>query len=243
MTTPNELIDFYNREALSAQRYTSREFWERRYHTKRMNILKHLLGEEILGRCNTFLDIGCGTGEYLTFSRQYSTEVFGLDLSRKYLERCKSRNANGLVSADSRSLPFVDSSFDCVLCSEVIEHIREQDYSIRETLRVTKKFAVFSTPNQGLFRRLVSPFARSFIARVDLRVGHVNIRAFDELLERLANSRWEIVCAFTAQVLPPVLDKVHLPRLIEPFAETLERWSDHFLPKFGSISFVVLRRL
>ena len=44
-----------------------------------------------------------------------------------------------LVSiADINRLPFADASFDCVICSEVLEHIPEHEKALKELVRILK---------------------------------------------------------------------------------------------------------
>jgi SAM-dependent methyltransferase len=44
-----------------------------------------------------------------------------------------------LVSeADINRLPFADTSFDCVICSEVLEHIPDHEAAVKELIRILK---------------------------------------------------------------------------------------------------------
>ena len=44
-----------------------------------------------------------------------------------------------LVSrADIKNLPFASASFDCVICSEVLEHIPEHENALKELVRILK---------------------------------------------------------------------------------------------------------
>lgn len=44
-------------------------------------------------------------------------------------------------------LPFEDNAFDCVLCTDVLEHINNLHQMYDELLRVSKKYVVISLPN------------------------------------------------------------------------------------------------
>jgi ubiquinone/menaquinone biosynthesis C-methylase UbiE len=241
MTNSKNLSDFYDSEALVIERYASKYFWERRYHRKRMIVLQRIL-KDILPQCETFLDVGCGTGEYLLFSKHYSHQVFGLDLSKRYLQRSKPHKISGLILGDVRALPFRDLAFDCTLCSEVIEHVKEQNTSILETLRIARKFVLLSTPNQGILRIFVSRLAKHLLARIDTRVGHTGILKFPDLIQKFRNEQWKIADAFTIHVFPPVLDTIHLPKFAAPLIYKLECFLDRIMPLLGSISIVYLER-
>ena len=208
----------------------------------REEIIQTLLASNVFPSCDSFADIGCGTGEYLGFSRRFVHEVDGVDLSSRYLHRCKKWNPDGLISADVTFLPFRDRAFDCVLCSEVIEHVKELDKSVDEVSRIARKFVLISTPNHGILRSILSRFSKKLLGQIDGRVGHVNVMKFPALLGRVRRDSWRISEAFTALIFPPLLDDLGLPKAARPVIQALEVGSNHVLPRQGSISFVLLAR-
>jgi ubiquinone/menaquinone biosynthesis C-methylase UbiE len=79
------------------------------------------------------LDIGCGSNRILNAE----LSVVGLDIllnKLRYARRFKRPLINGSIWA----LPFKDAMFDCVICSEVIEHIPEGMKPFLEMRRVLK---------------------------------------------------------------------------------------------------------
>jgi ubiquinone/menaquinone biosynthesis C-methylase UbiE len=89
------------------------------------------------------LELGCGYGRMLQLAQESGiNELSGLDISTHQL-----RNAQELVpSAELQvhdiqtPLPFGDDSFDLVYTSEVLMHIPDAAPTIREMLRVARKY-------------------------------------------------------------------------------------------------------
>ncbi len=233
--------EFYDNEALVSARYSTEHFWENRYHNKRRGIVEKLLRNSFDG-CKTYLDIGCGTGEYLSFAGRFVNYVCGLDISKNYLWRCKSSEADDLIVGDSQKLPFQKQAFDCVLCSEVIEHVDPQETTIEEALRVSRKSAVISTPNHGIFRVLLAKLGKRKLSSIDAEVAHINILRFQELVSKFVNSEWRLSVAFTVNVFPPFLDLIRFPKAVAPVVGMLEWAMDKLLPSMGSITVIRLDR-
>ncbi len=98
------------------------------------------------------LDIGCGPGRHVCGAYQHheNVTVIGADLSHSDLLQAKDRlnyhdkigahkgGSWGLSVSDITSLPFKDEYFDLVICSEVMEHIPDEQKAISELLRILK---------------------------------------------------------------------------------------------------------
>lgn len=93
------------------------------------------------------LDIGCGSGLYLSVLDNY----IGIDISKKTLKKTKRRFKN-LILADARYLPFKDNIFDLIISIEVITHINKRDWEkiFKEISRVSKRnaFLILSLHNK-----------------------------------------------------------------------------------------------
>lgn len=81
----------------------------------------------------TVLDVGCGSSRILAFD----PSVVGLDVQLHKLRYAR-QFGNPLVHGSIFALPFADASFDCLICSEVIEHIPADQKVFDELLRVLK---------------------------------------------------------------------------------------------------------
>lgn len=69
-------------------------------------------------------------------------EFFGTDLSQEMIRACQTRTDHldmcHLTIGRIERLPFLDSSFDAVLCMGVLEYVEDSELAIREARRVLK---------------------------------------------------------------------------------------------------------
>ena len=80
------------------------------------------------------LVVGCGQGAEL---RVAGDTPFGVDISLTPLRRAMEVAPRArLAVADATRLPYLGAAFDCILCSEVIEHIPEAATAVGEMARV-----------------------------------------------------------------------------------------------------------
>ena len=99
------------------------------------------------------LDAGCGMGRHLRFlAKQPNLIIVGVDRNTGALREALTSlekmpdalSTDYLVSeADINRLPFADASFDCVICSEVLEHIPDHEAAVRELIRILKPEGTF----------------------------------------------------------------------------------------------------
>ena len=87
------------------------------------------------------LDVGCGTRPYADLVRDRIVWHVGVDLRPDPL--CPPH-----IVADSLALPVRSSSFDTVLCTQLLEHVRDPFELVREVARVLSAggHAVFTMP-------------------------------------------------------------------------------------------------
>jgi len=94
------------------------------------------------------LDVGCGSSRILGSGR-----VVGLDIVLAKLRYAR-RYGNPLVHGSIFELPFKDGAFDCVICSEVIEHVPADERVFRELERVLEPGGrlILGTPDYDRWR-------------------------------------------------------------------------------------------
>lgn len=85
------------------------------------------------------LDVGCGNGFFLSYLKGFK-DLYGIDFSEKGIQIAKTKNkAVKFAVGSSYALPYDDSSFDYVVTSEVLEHLKEIKTAITQIHRVLKE--------------------------------------------------------------------------------------------------------
>lgn len=93
---------------------------------------------------NKLLDIGCGNGNVLVQLVRDGYSLTGVDLSEVMIGEAKRRldGCAELVVADAGKLPFLDSTFDTLICNASFHHYTDPEGVIKEMYRVLKPDAV-----------------------------------------------------------------------------------------------------
>lgn len=101
------------------------------------------------------LDVGCGTGVLSRLLVERGYNVIGVDISENAINKCKRKGLNAYQQDLGERLLFRDEEFDCILMSEVIEHISDTFFVLHELNRVLKTGGVFilTTPNSVFITR------------------------------------------------------------------------------------------
>jgi 2-polyprenyl-3-methyl-5-hydroxy-6-metoxy-1,4-benzoquinol methylase len=149
------------------------------------------------------LDAGCGLGRHLRhLARMPELKIFGIDKNTWALtETAKSvaampdaQSKDYLFSiADITKLPFADSSFDCVICSEVMEHIPDHEKALKELDRILKPQGTLAVSVPRFFTERICWFISWEYHNEE--GGHIRIykkKQLREMLTRQGFKCWKI---------------------------------------------------
>lgn len=133
------------------------------------------------------LDAGCGEGETISrIGHLLGSRVAAVDIESYCVETTAGKHPEAeVLQASVTELPFGDSSFELVLCLEVLEHLENPAAAIREFARVSSGDVVVSVPSEPWFQ--LGSLARGKYLRTfgnhPEHINHFNRRSLRALLE------------------------------------------------------------
>ena len=112
-----------------------------------------------LPRAAPILEVGCGDGAFTKNLAEYSSDVTAIDIAAYQIEQnAKAYPEVTFLQHDvSERFPFEDGAFDVIWCSEVLEHLFDPGFALKEMHRVMAgggKLLV-TVPYHGLLKNVV----------------------------------------------------------------------------------------
>lgn len=181
--------------------------------------LKKVLELAQLRKEESVLDIGCGRGELVLHSGDQSAFAVGVDFAPEALSLCnlarrswkKKRPqafANSdFVCANAVQLPFAANTLDCVILSDVVEHLSSKAFQIAlhgiaQVLKPGGRVVIHTSPNKvflrwglrlywflGLFRFRVLPWKMQALLPAELQKPiHINEQSVGSLRAALSKA-------------------------------------------------------
>jgi SAM-dependent methyltransferase len=128
------------------------------------------------------LDYGCGTGGMLVELQKFA-ETFGCDKENIAVELCKKRGLTNIIKLEDQTVPYQDNFFNIIITLDVLEHIKDDIFTIKELKRVLKP--------KGFIIITVPAFMILWTTR-DKRLHHFRRYSKKELLTKLINAGFEV---------------------------------------------------
>ena len=125
---------------------------------------------------NSIVDAACGEG--FTLDRLdkagYKDQVVGFDGSLVAINLGKALFPQlSLFVANTYQIPCEDNSFDLVVCTEALEHMKHPDTALHEMKRISRRHLLLSVPNEPFFSLKNLVVGRN-VKRWGSSKGHIN---------------------------------------------------------------------
>jgi ubiquinone/menaquinone biosynthesis C-methylase UbiE len=147
----------------------NKEFYEEKsdYPTLiyRQNYILDMIKEEKLPRASKILDVGCGPGELLLKLSEDYEHLTGIDIAdemitiaNQKLENISSNKNIVFEVGDIENLRFEDKTFDLIVCSGVIEYLKDDEGWMKEIKRTLKPggYLIINITNKYSIRKWTS---------------------------------------------------------------------------------------
>lgn len=138
------------------------------------------------------LDLGCGTGSFIKLLSKKNKQVEGIEISQKVAQIGQKKGLKITISDLHSSFPYQKNTFDTITAGEIIEHIYDTDFFLKEIKRVLKPngFLILSTPNIAtLGRRLmlllgINPLLETSLDHAAGHIRYFTKKSLNNLLEK-----------------------------------------------------------
>lgn len=111
-----------------------------------MRLRSRKIRKNVPSTATRMLDAGFGSGVYSFTLADKVKDIVAVDIEKKKVEFTNEVNYFKNIifqKMDLTKLTFDDSVFDFIICSEVLEHIKDDSVAFSELARVRKKFREF----------------------------------------------------------------------------------------------------
>lgn len=182
-----------------------------------------------LAEGDTLLEIGCADGVMTADLSKKIPNIIASDISLAYLRQAKKIVVSAkFVRLDIHELPFDNESFDCVICTEVLEHVYSPYKALDEIHRILKPKGslILSVPNNMTFIRIFWHLMKrkENFSRLDTMNMHINFFDTGSILELLRKSGYYPVSIRSADVPLPVIGKYLKKYPINFLINIIRKW-------------------
>ena len=187
--------------------YQSKNPTRRWIHTRRRETIEGLLRLVAGTGVSQALEIGPGSGLYLPLLAQLAERVVVTDIEPSFLDRAceclRGNEAAQCIVDDITRTQLAPASFDLILCTEVLEHIRDWRAALASMARLLRPGGalVLSTPQprspdevlgKVAFRPGVIRVVRAIYREPILDTGHISLVSGRRLRRELAANGLQI---------------------------------------------------
>lgn len=180
-------------------------------------------------RANSVLDVGCGNGALLCQLRsKMPLSYTGVDLSEAVLANNRSRFPHIQFHPLDISKTALESTFDVVICSEVLEHIIDVESALGNLRRMCARYLIITVPSGPVFT-------------IDKAMGHVRHFTKESLTKLLTRHGLEILSfrewGFPFHTAYKYLINLNPDQCLQQFAGREYSYFERFVSKIVSALF------
>lgn len=228
--TKIQIKKYYNIQAIA----------EHKYHTKKvMNILKEYHPYNFYKS----LDIGCADGGTSIFIKQrFAIECHGVDISSSSIKTANKNGIIGKVYDIRKKFPYKNDMFDLIIGLEIIEHILDTDFFIKEVYRIMRKngICIITTPNLCSFTNRIRILFGEYPLHGcswNSEKGHHIVYTLPILIKHFEKYKFKIIKKTSSSIPFPMYSK----KVSKKFKKIAMKLGDYF-PNFGSHIIIVVKK-
>jgi SAM-dependent methyltransferase len=188
------------------------------------------------------LDVGCSYGDFGSRLMSLGFSVYGVDIRKAHLEASRKKGLITKYADVEKGLPFADSFFDVVFAGEIIEHLYDTTFFLKELSRVTRKggLVIITTPNvASIQNRIQLLFGKlpGIVNHLEQSVGHIRYYTFSDLRKQMGNAGLKIIHSDTSNFPFPIAAP-----LVPAFVKKLAIKASRIAPTMGYQIIMVARK-
>jgi ubiquinone/menaquinone biosynthesis C-methylase UbiE len=113
------------------------------------------------------LDLGYGTGIYTTTINKYACKVYGIDITKNWVNYIKNRKGiPNIILADAHKIPFKNETVDIIVTTGLFEYVN-REIVIKEMKRILTLdgFCIIFVPNKYSLTRVIGKLIHIIIGK------------------------------------------------------------------------------
>lgn len=219
----NDLLDEQEKKQIKwfEKHYSQFSNTEYKLENWRLSMIKRILEQKFIKNIKTYLDIGCGATGYTVIeaSKRKKWLSFGVDISLEAMLRAKNlakkegvENRTFFIVCSAENLPFRTNSIDYVSVISVLEHLSDDNKTIKSISKVLRNNGYFYVCLPNAYKRIWF-FLWPIYKFLDYQIGHkrhYSIEGLTEKMPKILKLKKMFYNAHLLKLLQLVLEKFHL---------------------------------
>ena len=162
-------------------------------------VIEKILHQFKFSKETFFLEIGCGTGEFLYKMGNMGNKGWGIDISEKAVGVAQKRVSNLGIDVFQKDIFEIEESnkFNVIFAFEILEHIEDDIAAMQKVYQLLEP--------EGKFI-LTTPGRKDLYNQTDIALGHIRRYEKEELITKLRKAGFKIILFWSWGV--PIFSKI-----------------------------------